>query len=304
MRLAATLASLATMTIVPPPAALLPPIRTAARPLGVAAALLTVLATFIGGQLAGAAIAVLAALAVVVARGGAPTVDSLTSEPLFISVAALAAGATLVLASWVALRVVRVPFRAGTALRGARVVHVALALLLVFAAGPFADLAVQAFRSAFPDVTLGLLESIGEAAQASGLSLLVLLVSVSLVPGIAEEIFFRGLVQRSLTARLGAPLGIGLASLLFGAFHVDPPQAIGAAVLGVALGFIVWRTKSVVPAIVAHAANNALALALARQPLEPAEVDLATRVWVLVISGIIAGMAIVGLVRTTPPEDA
>lgn len=307
MGLAATLASLATMAIVPPSAALLPPTRTADRPLGVGAALLTVLATFVGGQVSGAATAVFVALAIVVARGGSAAqtlrnADELTSDPLFVSIAALTAGLTLVLAAWLALRIVRVPFRAGTALRGARAAHIALALLLVLAAGPFADLAIQAFRAAFPGLTLGLLESIGEAAQTSGPRLLVLLVCVSLVPGIAEEIFFRGLVQRSLTARLGAPLGIGLASVLFGAFHVDPPQAIGAAVLGLALGFVVWRTGSVVPAVVAHAANNALALAVARQPVEPAAGDGPAQVWVLGVSGAIAALAVAALVRTTPRQ--
>jgi membrane protease YdiL (CAAX protease family) len=286
--------------------ALLPPTPTAERPLGVGAALLTVFAAFMGGQLLGTAVAVLVAIAVAIAggrgvSGALHNLESLTSHPGFVSLAAFTTGATLVFAAFVALRIARVPFRAGTAVLRPRPAHVLLALLLVFAAGPFADLAVRAFKAAFPNFTLGLLESIGDAARTDGPLLLVLLFSVSLVPGIAEELFFRGLIQRSLTARLGGPVGIALASFLFGAFHVDPPQAVGAAVLGVALGFVVWRTGNVVPAMAAHAGNNALALVYARQEVEPApDLDLGTHAAVLGVSAVVLAVAAVLLVRATP----
>lgn len=298
------------MPVVTPSPALLPEARTAERPLGVGAAVLLVFVTFVGGQLLGATVTVLAAIGLAILHGGRAALalqnlESFTNHPGFVSLAAFTTGVTLVVASFVALRIVKVPFRAGTAIHGPRLSHVALSLLLVFAAGPFADLVVRAFKRLFPGVTLGLLETIGDAARTDGALLLLLLVSVSLVPGVAEELFFRGLVQRSLTARLGAPVGIGIASVLFGAFHVDPPQAVGAAVLGVALGFVVWRTGSVIPAMVAHTANNALALAYARQDAEPTEdLDFGTHAAVLGVSGMLLAAAIAALVRVTPRPPA
>jgi membrane protease YdiL (CAAX protease family) len=147
---------------------------------------------------------------------------------------------------------------------------------------------------------LGLLEQIGDAARADGPIFLLLLVSVSLVPGFAEEIFFRGVIQRSLTARYGAPAGIGLASTLFGAFHVDPPQAVGAAVLGAALGFVVWRTKTVLPAVLAHACNNAIALLAARAEADPAaHLELSDHLVVLGVAGAFLVLASWLLIRVT-----
>ncbi len=276
------------------------------RPLSAKGAILAVLATFLAGQTLGAAGVIVAAVVITVASGGRigwafHHLDALAATPGFLVVAGALAGATLVLSTWLCLRIARVPFRAGAALRAPRASHVGCALLLVMAAGPFADLAVRGFRAAFPGVTLGLLEQIGDAARAEGPVVVLLFASVSLVPGFAEEIFFRGVVQRSLTGRYGTPIGVALASVLFGAFHVDPPQAVGAAVLGAALGFVVWRTKSVWPAVVAHAANNAVALFAARAGADPAaDIALAEHLVVLAVSGCVFAAAAWLLVRVTP----
>jgi len=128
----------------------------------------------------------------------------------------------------------------------------------------------------------------------------ILFLAISLVPGVAEELFFRGVVQRSLVARIGAPAGIGLSSLIFGAFHLEPAQAIGAAIVGVPLGFLVWRTGSLIPAMLAHAVNNALALGLLRAGVP--EVHAASEGPLLLLLAVVvmvgAGYA---LLRTTRP---
>jgi membrane protease YdiL (CAAX protease family) len=285
------------------------PSGTPERPLTVGATLVTVLLTFVAGQMIGAAVMAGAAVFLVVtghtelaalARGGA---EMMAKHPAFVSLAAATAGSTLVLATWLSLRRVRVPLRAGTGLVMPRAWHIPVSVVLIMAAGPFADLAIRAFRSLFPTVTLGVLESLSEAARTDGPLLFLLLTSISLVPGFAEELFFRGAVQRSLIGRYGGPIGIVLASILFGAFHVDPPQAVGAAVLGLMLGFVTWRTGSVVPAMVGHAANNALALAAARvAPEDTTPVDLMTQASVLGVSGVlIVGLGAL-LLRAAPPH--
>ena len=55
-----------------------------------------------------------------------------------------------------------------------------------------------------------------------------------------------------------------LTGLLFGLFHGDVWRFIPAAVLGIALSAIALATDSIVPAMVAHFANNACLIALAR----------------------------------------
>lgn len=288
--------------------AAVPRIGTIERPLSVGATFIVVALTFVAGQVVGGVVLVGAAVLVtLLQRGTAADVvragtDTLMAHPLFICLAAGTAGATLVLATLLALRAVRVPFRAGTGLVMPKLWHIPVAVVMVMATGPFADLAVRAVRHFLPGVTLGVLESLGEAARSDGPVLALVFASVSLVPGFAEELFFRGVVQRSLIGRLGGPLGVLLASLLFGAFHVDPPQAVGAAVLGLSLGYVTWKTKSVIPAMIAHAANNALALWASRATDgESSELELTTHVTVLGFAGIALVACGLALLRASPP---
>lgn len=79
------------------------------------------------------------------------------------------------------------------------------------------------------------------------------------LPGLAEELFFRGWVLRRLELAQGRGVALAMSSLLFGLFHVEPIHASAAAVMGLFLGWVVLRTRNLWPAIVAHAVNNALA---------------------------------------------
>lgn len=86
------------------------------------------------------------------------------------------------------------------------------------------------------------------------------LLVLSLASACGEEIFFRGLLQRGLVRRLGAPAAIAVASVAFGAAHGDWIHGGAAALLGVFLGAIAHGAGSIRPAITAHAVNNAVAL--------------------------------------------
>ena len=82
-----------------------------------------------------------------------------------------------------------------------------------------------------------------------------------------EELFFRGVILRSL-ARLfgrwggwvGPALAIAISGVLFGLAHAESLQLLGLAVFGVILGLISYRTGRLGMNMVAHAAFNLLAL--------------------------------------------
>jgi membrane protease YdiL (CAAX protease family) len=93
-----------------------------------------------------------------------------------------------------------------------------------------------------------------------GRALSVALLQLALVPGVAEELLCRGLVQRGLQVRYGPATAIVLASLFFGALHMDPVYSLLAAVLGLYLGAIAYLAGSVRASIVCHAANNTAAV--------------------------------------------
>ncbi len=99
-----------------------------------------------------------------------------------------------------------------------------------------------------------------ELAGLRGAALALAMLSFALVPGIAEELLCRGLVQRGLSARCGPAPAILLAALFFGALHVDPIHALFAALLGLYLGAVAHLARSVRASIGCHIANNAAAV--------------------------------------------
>ena len=91
-------------------------------------------------------------------------------------------------------------------------------------------------------------------------SILLLLFMMSVVPGIAEELLFRGYLQGRLLERLTPFWAIAISTSIFAAAHMDPQHAIGVIPLGMWLGVVAWRAGSVWPAVLCHIANNAFAI--------------------------------------------
>lgn len=79
-----------------------------------------------------------------------------------------------------------------------------------------------------------------------------------LVAPLVEELGFRGFIQRRLEAQLPPAVAIALTALAFGLFHLAAslPLALLAVMLGMVAGVLAWRSDSVLPALVAHAAWN------------------------------------------------
>jgi membrane protease YdiL (CAAX protease family) len=113
----------------------------------------------------------------------------------------------------------------------------------------------------------GTLLLMGEViASARGWELVLLGAVLALGAGTAEEIFFRGFLQQRLSRRFGAWIGVTVAAVCFGVMHWDPVQGPAAALLGLYLGWMAQRAGSIVPPMIAHAVNNAVAVFGARWP--------------------------------------
>lgn len=72
-----------------------------------------------------------------------------------------------------------------------------------------------------------------------------------------EEILMRGIVLKAMQP-FGEMTAIIVSSVLFGMMHMNPMQFPGAACIGLLLGYLTVRTKSLIPAILAHIINNTL----------------------------------------------
>jgi len=108
----------------------------------------------------------------------------------------------------------------------------------------------------------------------SGLGVGFNLVALALVPGICEEILFRGYAQRQFERASGPVAGILLSGGLFGLYHLRPSQLLPLAALGLYLAYLTWRTGSLWPAIVVHAFHNGLAVVMARYVQQHQAYDL------------------------------
>ncbi|MGO9148503.1 MAG: lysostaphin resistance A-like protein [Acidimicrobiales bacterium] len=103
--------------------------------------------------------------------------------------------------------------------------------------------------------------------DAFGTGLVVLAVLVCVGSPVVEELFFRGLLLRSLLGsfeqigpRLGPALSIVVTALVFALVHFEALQFLGLAGFGVVLGLLAWRTGRLGPSIVAHMAFNTVTI--------------------------------------------
>ncbi len=83
---------------------------------------------------------------------------------------------------------------------------------------------------------------------------------IGATPAICEELLFRGYIQTRLTRTLGPILGIGIASFLFAAFHLDLVHVVAVFPLGVFLGWVAWQSGSLFPAMIGHFVNNVISV--------------------------------------------
>ena len=100
----------------------------------------------------------------------------------------------------------------------------------------------------------GIADEANAAQKVTSQSALTLLIAATFGP-IAEEVFFRGLLRNKL--------GTIPSAILFGIGHFaynSWVQVIAAVVLGLILGEYVRREHNILPAIVVHAAYNAISI--------------------------------------------
>ncbi len=82
------------------------------------------------------------------------------------------------------------------------------------------------------------------------------LVVICLVPGITEEIAYRGLIQHWLQTAVKPWRAIILASALFTAMHLSVLSAPYIFLLGLLLGWLKWKTGSLYPSMLVHILHN------------------------------------------------
>jgi membrane protease YdiL (CAAX protease family) len=146
------------------------------------------------------------------------------------------------------------PVRAGLGLHSAPLPVFVAAAVGTVTLGPVGDRLMTLLSELFPDLTLGVVPALHELARS--LPLPLLWPTFALLPGLAEELLFRGVLQRSIPSRR---VGIVVAGCAFALFHVDPVHVIGVLPLGLFLSWAAARSCTTV-SVFAHVVNNSIAL--------------------------------------------
>ena len=105
-----------------------------------------------------------------------------------------------------------------------------------------------------------MLEAFGEALLPPDLALWEVLFFLALLPGIFEEIAFRGVLLHGLRRKFHPVVLCLVVGAIFGFFHVELFRLIPTAYLGAVLAAVVVLTGSIFPAMLWHALNNAIGL--------------------------------------------
>ncbi|HLD35605.1 MAG TPA: type II CAAX endopeptidase family protein [Planctomycetota bacterium] len=100
------------------------------------------------------------------------------------------------------------------------------------------------------------------SASRSPINVFLLLLGVGIIPAVAEEILFRGIILTGLRNSSTAARAIVLSGLLFGIIHVFPPQVISVSLLGMFFGILLVRTHSIITTIWCHFLNNTLIISI------------------------------------------
>ncbi|MDR1493403.1 MAG: ABC transporter permease subunit [Planctomycetaceae bacterium] len=85
---------------------------------------------------------------------------------------------------------------------------------------------------------------------------LILLIAV--LPGVCEEIAFRGYILTGLDSPRRHFRAVVVSAILFGATHSILQQSLAACITGIILGWLAIQTRSILPGVVFHITNNSV----------------------------------------------
>lgn len=164
----------------------------------------------------------------------------------------------------------RLPVREALALRWPKPA-VWPAVLAAIPAGSLTAVGVFRLADLVVPVPRQVLEQFGRELMPPDIPAWQMYLFVALLPGICEEIAFRGPLLYGLRCRFRPAALIVVVGIVFGIFHIALFRIIPTAFLGMILTALALLTGSIFPGMVLHAGNNAYAYWLARRNISAAE---------------------------------
>ncbi|WP_044263721.1 CPBP family intramembrane glutamic endopeptidase [Bacteroides timonensis] len=101
-----------------------------------------------------------------------------------------------------------------------------------------------------------LMESTFDVLQSGWLGI----VCIAVLGPILEELLFRGSITKVLLKKYSPVKAILISGLIFGIFHLNPAQVVGACFSGFLFAWLYYRTGSLISCILIHILNNSLSV--------------------------------------------
>ena len=115
-----------------------------------------------------------------------------------------------------------------------------------------------------------------EMVQANVFSFLTLVVAAPVL----EELFFRGIILDGFLKNYAPRKAIIWSAVIFGAAHMNPWQFVGAGLAGLLIGWVYYKTGSLIPGMLMHFVNNLISYVVTLSTNKDNFHELFTNQWI------------------------
>ncbi|MCK6455645.1 MAG: ABC transporter permease subunit [Phycisphaerae bacterium] len=132
------------------------------------------------------------------------------------------------------------------------------------------------------------------------------LLTFAILPGLCEEVLFRGWLLAGLRNVLHPATRCIIVGLVFGLFHTDLYRILSTSLIGMLLAYVVTASGSLLPAIIIHAGHNGLALLVAKHEPFAHWMGVAddSPAWIVPAAAIVAVIGLALIRSARPPADS
>ena len=176
-------------------------------------------------------------------------------------------------------------FREEINIKPIRLISIPIIILM----GISLNLLIQILISCLP-IPLELMESYSQASQFTQDTSIISFLAIAIMAPIAEEIFFRGLVLSRFSKSMPIVVSIILQAIIFGLIHGTVLWFSYATIIGLVLGLLAYKQKSILGCMILHFSINGLSFMINIFKIEFNDV---TAMVTLIISAIVFVICIV-----------
>lgn len=152
---------------------------------------------------------------------------------------------------------VKMDFNKGYKFKKFRIRHLYIFFLLYIGVYIVSNYLINMISTIFPKIVTDY-SIFGEFLSVDNIWIGLLL--IALLPAVAEELLFRGVIFNSFNKKYGYIIGMIVSALLFGIYHMNWIQGVFAFIIGLALAYGYYKTGSIITCMIIHFFNNAFSV--------------------------------------------